>query len=620
MNKFKKAQAHRKPEGEVRQSQLITTFGPGSMMDLLDHAVLIGGLDFWCYDKSRLPGAVINEPRLRDALVAGFQAAGQELSHEAFRKPPVANDESKVAQLGVPVLEFPRWFVCQNPECRAVVRHDHGLEFERGHYYHRCDKSRTPHISVPVRFVGACKRGHIDDFPWIAFVHELQGIERCAGVPQLRLLEDATGDFSGIRVACHCEAPPVRLSTAMGGVKITCRGRRPWLGSGPDIDETCDADLRLLVRTASNSYFAQVVSALSVPEAGKEIEEAIQEHWATLQVATAETLPAFLTVPKIKDSVGRFKTTELLKTIERLKRGTGGERLPLRTAEFKQLSSAPPEAAGDMPTREETFFARELPMKTRPFGVARVVLASKLREVRAQIGFTRLEPVSADLQGEFDLGVESARLSLTADWLPATEVSGEGVFLQLDEAAVRQWESRPEVAKRTQALQAGHDAWLHANKGHGVFPGARFYLLHSLSHLLITAISLECGYSASAIRERIYCGPSATDSTPMAAILLSTGSTGAEGTLGGLVEQGRRMREHLGRAFDSGRLCSSDPVCAAHSPAEDRAERFLEGAACHGCLFVSEPSCERYNRYLDRALVVPCLGHDSSLAFFSERP
>ena len=70
------------------------------------------------------------------------------------------------------------------------------------------------------------------------------------------------------------------------------------------------------------------------------------------------------------------------------------------------------------------------------------------------------------------------------------------------------------------------------------YPGIRYYLLHSLSHLLITAISLECGYAASSIRERIYCAPTNDPLVPMAAILLSTGSPGTEGTLGGLVEQG----------------------------------------------------------------------------------
>jgi hypothetical protein len=90
--------------------------------------------------------------------------------------------------------------------------------------------------------------------------------------------------------------------------------------------------------------------------------------------------------------------------------------------------------------------------------------------------------------------------------------------------------------------------------------------------------------------------------------------------LGGLVEQGRELREHLRLAFDMGALCSNDPVCAGHSPEKDPSERYLEGAACHGCLFMAECSCERFNRYLDRALVVPTIGHDPELAFFSERP
>jgi hypothetical protein len=140
-------------------------------------------------------------------------------------------------------------------------------------------------------------------------------------------------------------------------------------------------------------------------------------------------------------------------------------------------------------------------------------------------------------------------------------------------------------------------------------------MLHSLSHLLMNALSLECGYSASALSERIYCASpqNASDDahdSPMAGILISTGTTGAEGTLGGLVEQGHELEHHLRRAVELGQLCSHDPVCAAHSPADDKAERYLEGAACHGCLFIAECSCERFNQYLDRALAVPTIGHE----------
>ena len=201
-------------------------------------------------------------------------------------------------------------------------------------------------------------------------------------------------------------------------------------------------------------------------------------------------------------------------------------------------------------------------------------------------------------------------------WLPAAEIRGEGFFLELDPTALAAWEARDAVRARTAALQR---AFASDERG-GEFPGARFYLLHSLAHLLLTAISLECGYAASAIRERIYCLPAAGGGSGMAGILLSTGTTGSEGTLGGLVEEARRLRHHLGEAWQLGLLCSNDPVCAAHDPTATTGDRRLEGAACHGCLYVAESSCERFNRYLDRALVLPTIGNDPELAYFPERP
>jgi hypothetical protein len=124
-------------------------------------------------------------------------------------------------------------------------------------------------------------------------------------------------------------------------------------------------------------------------------------------------------------------------------------------------------------------------------------------------------------------------------------------------------------------------------------------MLHSLSHLLITAVSLECGYPASSIRERVYAVEAGYG------ILLYTGSPDAEGTLGGLVEAGRQIGRHLEAALELGRLCSNDPVCAQHDPASKHEQCFLLGSACHGCLLIAETSCEQFNDFLDRALVVP---------------
>ena len=609
------ARVQQQPNGTVRQSQVVTTFGPGAMVDLLNDAVLVGGLDFWSYDRN-FAVPFIEERRLRDSIVERFRQLNRELSQDhPFRAPPVGNDREPSKFAGVLALEFPQWFVCQNPSCRSLLRKD-GLELKSQRYWHQCEREKKAEC-VPVRFAAACKRGHIDEFPWLAFVHEIQGKERCAS-PSLTFEEGSTRDFNEIFIRCVCGGSG-KLNQVVGGLKLHCRGQRPWLG--PEGKEECEEETRLLVRTASNSYFPQVVSALSIPDPAGEVEEKIRTVWDVLKNATKELLPAFRQIDKVRiaiDAIADDVVLQVVKAIHEDKPVTQG---PLRTAEFKQFIASKTEVAGDLPPTGVNFFARTAKMKDGlPAGIGRLVVAHKLREVVAQIGFTRLEPVSPDLQGEYDLGVKTAALGLTTNWLPASEVRGEGVFIQLDEKAVRAWEESEAVVERAKELAAGYDAWAQGVEAAPPFPGARFYLLHSLAHLLISAISLECGYAASALRERIYCGPSAKDPTPMAAILLSTGTSGTEGTLGGLVEQGRKIRSHLQRAWDLGRLCSNDPVCSTHSPHEDHAERFLEGAACHGCLFIAECSCERFNRYLDRALVVPSIGHPRELAFFSSRP
>lgn len=621
-NNFGRKQTYVPPEGQIRQSQVVTTFGPGAMVDLIDQAVLVGGLDFWNYSKEHgLP--IITEPRLRDSLAERMRAAGLgELSVEgAFREPPPCDDRAPTRAAGIQTLEFPQWFVCQNPRCRTLVRARDGLERAGARYKHRCSGDKKSDC-VPVRFVGACKHGHIQDWPWIEFCH--RGVGKVCNAPDLTLDEGATGDFSEIQIRCRTCGAKEKLSTALAkNAGPECGGRRPWLGAEGDQECAPNTRLRLLVRTATNSYFPMVVSALSIPDQTHALADAVAEVWDVLSIATPEMLPVLRQIPKVKDKLSAYSDTDILTAITARKDGKILTGEPLRTAEYRQFLAAPVEAPGDRAERGLDFFVRRLKNPDLPPGIARVALAHKLREVRAQIGFTRIEPHTADLQGEYDLGVEPASLGLTTSWLPAAEIHGEGLFIQLDEKAVRAWEQLPAVERREEALRDGFNAWVlrFENPDHRPqFPGIRFYLLHSLSHLLITAISLECGYAASAIRERIYCAPHDDSRTPMAAILLSTGTPGTEGTLGGLVEQGRQLRTHLREAFDRGVLCSNDPVCASHSPADDKAERHLEGAACHGCLFIAECSCERFNGFLDRALVVPTIGHELELAFFRDRP
>lgn len=620
----KSGKRDRPPEGEVRRSQVVGTYGPGAMIDLVHHAVVVGGLDFWSYPNAA--ATVIDEPRLREKLVERLRGLDPplNLSESApFQLPPAGDSQSPLQTNGIQALEMPSWFVCQNTDCRALVRSG-TLNGKNGRYTHRCADDSTSEM-VPVRFVGACRNGHLQDFPWIEFVHPGG---RCPS-PRLRLDEGASGDFFEIRVSCtSCgESAPLKRAR-IEERRLPCRGERPWLGE--EGRERCDQPLKLLVRTASNGYFAQVVSALSIPDPTRGLEERVGKVWDVLKDATPQTLSAFRTIEKVRDALiedgAPHPDEAVMAVVEARRSGRAAPRPPLRTAEIERFREAPFEQRGELPhAADANFFARRIepPPGLGP-EIRRLVIAPRLREVRVQVGFTRLEPTTADLQGEFDLGVRSQRLGLLTNWLPASEIRGEGIFLELAEDAVRAWEGRPEVHRRDEELRAGFEAWAdgHRSARELPYPGVRFYLLHSLSHLLITSISLACGYPSASIRERLYSAQPGDDGTEsggaMAALLLSTGSAGAEGTLGGLVEEGRRLDHHLARALEMARLCSNDPVCAFHSPRSDYAERYLEGAACHGCLFIAEPSCERFNRFLDRALVVPTLGRDPGLAFFGE--
>jgi hypothetical protein len=233
--------------------------------------------------------------------------------------------------------------------------------------------------------------------------------------------------------------------------------------------------------------------------------------------------------------------------------------------------------------------------------IERVVLVHRLREVVAQVGFTRFEAAAPDVEGELDIGVRRAALAMNANWLPAFENKGEGIFIQFSTEAIGNWLASPQVQGREFQLATAFSEWQKEHKGSNrKFPGAAYLMLHSFSHLLVTAVALGCGYPASSIRERVYAIPKLGFG-----VLLYTGTSDAEGTLGGLIQVGRRIHESVKSALDLGTLCSNDPVCAQHEPSSPQERRFLHGAACHGCLLISETTCEQQNDFLDRSLIVP---------------
>jgi hypothetical protein len=203
-------------------------------------------------------------------------------------------------------------------------------------------------------------------------------------------------------------------------------------------------------------------------------------------------------------------------------------------------------------------------------------------------------------------------LSEQADWLPAMEQKGEGVFTKVRAEKIAAWLGRKDGKARGERLREGA---LRHEVQYGVkqpFPGLPYTLLHTLSHALMDEIALSCGYPISSLRERVYAIRGDSSSPDRFGILIYTASAGAQGTLGGLTESAWRITELIEAALNRLGLCSNDPVCAEHDPSIAGDERALLGAACHSCLLAPETSCEARNSFLDRALLVATIAESGA--------
>jgi len=300
---------------------------------------------------------------------------------------------------------------------------------------------------------------------------------------------------------------------------------------------------------------------------------------------------------------------------------------PLKLQEIKALYA--PAAALGSPQPESTFHAEIMPLTGQPSWFTerfdRVLKVHRLREVMALIGFSRLEPIVKGVNGDpidqLDLGTKRADINnKELDWVPAIENFGEGIFLGVSQAALQEWRQRDGVEQHSSKHREACKLWrrdqgLKANEYE--WPGDAYLMLHSLSHLLISTAALECGYGASAIKERIYSFPEEKQGY---GILLYTSGSGSEGTLGGLVSLADRIDQLVADALELGRLCSNDPFCSLHHPESDLEKRYSHGAACHGCLLIAETSCEQRNQFLDRAFVVPTLDVSEASFFPAQLP
>ncbi|WP_141715535.1 DUF1998 domain-containing protein [Streptomyces sp. DvalAA-19] len=592
---------------KVRRTQTIAPFGVGGILDLQGESFVAADIRSWGNQ-----GDIVDSPRLaRKLRVNGFRSAAVIPSGKA----------QYVARVGPVYVRFPRWLFC--PKCR-LMKYWHA-DAEQKDKPPRCGRcSGTPQLA-PMRFIQVCRNGHMSDVDWRRWAHSRpEGHDqRQCQIRTLRFI--ATPDSSGLdalKVSCiTCGAQ--RTLEGIGhknGLKQTgarCSGNQPWQTSEDEHDD-CEEPPRALQRGASNVYFPIVHSAIEIPvpsgaDEADEVARKVMEH--TLWAGLIEAGDSPVTEPIVKYLAENCNVS--VEFVEALRRenwqaeGSATSTVEpadedLSIAEWAAFTSTDSERNSTSEFRVRQMSLGELDddpnsIKLLHHSVDRVVVADRIREVRALEGFSRYESEGRER-------LISVNPVSRAHWLPAVESYGEGIFISFDEDSIKKWESSPKILHWVSGIEENLEASFQVDRlrektGPQLLP--RFVMLHTLAHQFIRQLSFDSGYNAASLRERIYARshPEAGRYAQQAGIFIYTAAGDSEGTLGGLVRQGTppHLMETMVRLLESAQWCSQDPLCADST---GRSLANLNRAACHACALLPETCCEIGNTLLDRTLLI----------------
>lgn len=562
--------------GELRPNQVITTFGPGAIVDAVKDSVMILDINYW-----KEKGKPITDGRLSSYLgVDRFY-----MPRTSFRG-------------DIPVISFPYTHVCSKVGCGRIfdVRDDFDLD-RYLRFGVSCPDCHSQ--AYPARFITICECGHMDEFPWKWWVHH--GKTTCNG--KLRMYSTGTTSTLGdMWIECDCGA-----KRSMSGAtqkenfdELSCSGHHPFRPNRKN--EKCDKKVLPSQRGASNVYFAVTRSAISIPPWVNPLYNLIDEHLRLIE--SYEEDFGDLGIQRVYEKHFKDYTKEEFDSALQRRRENITEFSEIKKMEYDAITHhADPAYASN----KKHFKAEEdiLPEYLKKY-FSRIIRITRLREVKVLLGFTRVD--APDPDAEEQPNIVYLNKGSSEKWLPATEVNGEGIFIEFNKENIDYWISDEKVKALSERYTECYKEFCDS-KGWNVkiLRDARYVLMHTFAHLLIKQMSMASGYSSSAIRERIYYGDN------MNGFLLYTGSSDKEGSLGGLVELGnvKYLNVLMRDAFQEALLCTNDPECLNNIPAGKNSN----GAACHSCCMISETACENGNRMLDRGLVVPIVGREKQAYF-----
>lgn len=616
--------------GSIRPSQLISSFGPGSLVNLEHDTVMILGLQFW--PKNTL------EKKYFKKVSHPYLSRQLEKSHF---KMPISNERASA----IPCISFPQWAVCQN--CNRLQRHEKSTNNPKGFFCKHCD------VKLPLyhaTFVQICDNGHIHEFPWDSWAHRNKIGEttpiKCTRKddegPKLEFFSTKQGtNLSNYKIKClHCEsernfsgATDAKTFARLGFKQ--CFKQLPWLGKKDS--RSCDAQIYGIQVNSSSIYYPSVVSSILIPAWIHEIDDFLdKKEGSNFERIRSEKIEG----KSYDEIIGYHKNGMFKEILEKFSEDKITERLKLRFDSPDLEVSTEGDASeqefdnySDLNERTRKGPEHDLKVDIEPISIESSTLSkyhiSKLLKFHRLVsisvlrGFTRGSPpdpfasekeitrnnpfckISSGKQRDLETGE-----LLDIDWLPAVETKGEGLFFKFDEDILRKWESRPNVKKRFDVIIKSYaensDAQNRSEKSSILkrFNSPRYLMLHTLSHILIREMSFYAGYNEASLKERIY---STSGDKMRNGILIYTSSSSSEGSLGGLVKLGNieTFEELIENAIKRSDSCSRDPICGETDPVLSESKGIssgmqLSGSSCYSCTLLPETSCQNFNNLLDR--------------------
>ena len=643
----------------IRRGQLIMPFGPGNLFVSKDGtSMMIAGTDFW-FDSASVD---VDEFKLHDWRLEA------EMNVDHFRLPPdfrtsFSGADNQNIGLQIPSLRFPSYHICSRCKLMRPIPY-HQVEHPR---CPNCSDRNLAHQMNQARFISICQKGHIQDFPWREWVHKSSNQE-CKGPLYYNSGQGASMD--SISISCGLknsadggcgskenlssallrvdkvgsEVQGSSLKDLIKNLDYKCQGLRPWLGEKKV--SHCNSPPVATLRGAGNVYFPLTRSSISLPKSEDSHTQSICDEIDERPELNNVLLGAYDCFEDYEENPDERNKDRYEESLKKASNRISGKLISFKDNDLSVIKTAIdlmirkarpnhaplPENRGlrDIAFRQEEYkilqkessiedliieipdFKDYLGSKIKDSlleGIDHISLIKKLVETTVLEGFTRFTPSWKD-DFKSDLMLEKNKRLI--NWLPARQSTGEGIFIRFNEVFLQEWEKRKSVLERVENLSKNLDK-SDLFKSYEALATPRHVLMHSFAHAMINELTYSSGYGSSALRERLYV--SDDPKNPMAGVLIYTASGDSEGSMGGLVMQGRpkTFENLLLRTLTKSSWCSHDPVCAV---GKNTGPDSCNNSACYSCCLVPEPSCEFSNAGLDRALLgTRALGY-KDIAYF----